>query len=74
MSLLEERIKRSSRKTIAKPKPEFNSTITMTTPISPQKENSSPNRSNYSNHSNNDQQEQPQEDDMEEEESLPPVT
>lgn len=73
MSLLEERIKRSSRKTFSKPKQEINSTITMTAPISSQKENSSPNRSNCSNNSNNDQNEQPQDDEMEEEESLPPV-
>ncbi|KAJ8966867.1 hypothetical protein NQ314_003261 [Rhamnusium bicolor] len=76
MSLLEERIKRSSRKTISKPKQEFNATIT-TMPISPQKENSSPNRSNHSNHSSHnhsDHSEQMQEDEIEEEESLPPVT
>ncbi|KAJ8911339.1 hypothetical protein NQ315_014183 [Exocentrus adspersus] len=74
MSLLEERIKRSSRKTITKPKSEFNSTLTMTAQISPQKENSSLNRNSFNGHNNSDHHEQQQEDDLEEEESLPPVT
>lgn len=43
MSLLEERIKRSSRKTINPPKSDLKSTV-VTAVISPQKENTPPNR------------------------------
>ncbi|KAJ8937291.1 hypothetical protein NQ318_020341 [Aromia moschata] len=75
MSLLEERIKRSSRKTISKPKAEFaNATITMTTAIPPQ--NGSPNRSTHSNQSSNsyvESNDQSNEEEMEEEDHLPAI-
>lgn len=73
MSLLEERIKRSSRRTII-PKPEMETTVIKTT-LSPQKENSPLNRSKASNYSVHDEiHDQNEEQIEEEEESLPPVT
>lgn len=73
MSLLEERIKRSSRKTIGL-KPELETTV-IKTPISPQKENTPPNRSNTSNNSVHDENhDDHSEDNEDEDESLPPVT
>ncbi|KAG5893374.1 hypothetical protein JTB14_000138 [Gonioctena quinquepunctata] len=75
MSLLEERIKRASRKTFAPPvKPEMNSTVVMTA-ISPQKENTPPNRSlEEKTLVNNNITDHFDQDDEVEEESLPPVT
>lgn len=70
MSLLEERIKRSSRKTVVA-KPELEATI-IKTPISPQKENTPPNKNNSNNSVNDDNHDQ-NDDVEEEEESLPPV-
>lgn len=73
MSLLEERIKRSSRKTIGM-KPELETTV-IKIPISPQKENTPPNRSSTSNNSVHDENHDDQsEDNEDEDESLPPVT
>ncbi|XP_074041153.1 protein mini spindles-like isoform X1 [Leptinotarsa decemlineata] len=73
MSLLEERIKRSSRKTFAPPRPDLNATV-VTTALSPQKENTPPNRAMEENTfvSNGVNNNFEQDDDMEEE-SLPPV-
>ncbi|CAH1174022.1 unnamed protein product [Phaedon cochleariae] len=75
MSLLEERIKRSSRKTIAPPRAEHNSTTVVTTVISPQKENTPPNKTFHDVTSvvNNDSNNHNDQDDYMEEESLPPV-
>lgn len=70
MSLLEERIKRSSRKTTVL-KPELETTV-IKNPISPQKENS-PNKSNISNSYINNENNDQNDDVEEEEESLPPV-
>lgn len=73
MSLLEERIKRSSRKTII-PKPDMEITIIKAS-VSPQKENTPPNRNNTSNHPVRNQDDHDENNDIEEEEedSLPPV-
>lgn len=72
MSLLEERIKRSTRKTVV-PKPELETTV-VRTPTSPQKENSPINKHNVSNHSVPDENHDDQDEDVEEEEeSLPAV-
>lgn len=72
MSLLEERIKRSSRKTMALPKPEANTTV-VTTIISPQKENTPPNKNTLdATHTVNNVNGSDQEEDVEEE-MLPPV-
>lgn len=73
MSLLEERIKRSSRKTIV-PKPELDATV-VRTPTTPQKENSPINKANISAQSASHESHDDQDEDVEEEEeSLPPVT
>ncbi|XP_056629748.1 protein mini spindles isoform X2 [Diorhabda sublineata] len=72
MSLLEERIKRSSRKTMAPPKPEVNTTV-VTTIISPQKENTPPNRNTLdATHTVNDVNNGSDQEDVEED-MLPPV-
>lgn len=73
MSLLEERIKRSSRKTTAS-KPELELTV-VKTPTSPQKENSSPNKNNQTNQISSYENHNDQDEDLEEEEeeTLPPV-
>ncbi|XP_072383442.1 protein mini spindles [Diabrotica undecimpunctata] len=73
MSLLEERIKRSSRKTMALPKAEHNSTV-VTTLISPQKENTPPNRNSLdATHVVNDINNESDQDEDIEEEMLPQV-
>lgn len=71
MSLLEERIKRSSRKTTVL-KPDSETTV-IKTPISPQKENTPPNKSNNPNSYVNNENHEQNDDIEEEEESLPPV-
>ncbi|CAG9832269.1 unnamed protein product [Diabrotica balteata] len=73
MSLLEERIKRSSRKTMVLPKAEHNSTV-VTTLISPQKENTPPNRNSFdATHVVNDINNESDQDEDIEEEMLPQV-
>lgn len=74
MSLLEERIKRSSRKPInMAPKQELDTTV-VRTPTSPQKEISCISKANISNHFATDDSQDDQDEELEEEdESLPPV-